>query len=274
MCRGVAAIAGCRIAGVRRPRSGLKPIQIRPGWETVRRRLVGQTIRAVSRLGKRVVLELAGGERLVLEPRMTGLVLPADPPNRSHLRLVIQTDDPARQLLFWDQRGLGVVQLLSAEQFAASLGNGRLGPDALSVTAQTLSQRLSKSRRAIKVALLDQRALAGVGNLYASEILHRARLDPARPCCRLRRSHWIRLHAAMQEVLGEAVRCEGSTLGDGTYRLGRRRTGGYQVHHRVYMRAGKPCLACGRGRIVRIVQAQRSTFYCPVCQKANREPTR
>jgi formamidopyrimidine-DNA glycosylase len=266
MCRGLAAIAGCRIADLHRPRTRLKPIQIRPSWPIVRRRLLGQTVRAVSRLGKRVVLELAGGDRLVIEPRMTGLILPGDPPNRSHLRLVIDMQDPGRQLLFWDQRGLGVVQLLSAAEFQASLAGGSLGPDALGITPKTLRERLSQSRRPIKVALLDQRTLAGVGNLYASEILHRAGLHPGRPCCELRRPHWLRLHAAMQDVLGEAVRCEGSTLGDGTYRLGRRRTGGYQVHHRVYMRAGKPCLGCGRAEIVRIVQAQRSTFFCPVCQ--------
>lgn len=271
MCRGVAPLVGCRIAAVARPRSRLRPIQIRPDWAAFRRRLVGRTVCAVRRLGKRAVFELDGDDRLVIEPRMTGLVLLADPPNRSHLRLVIAMQEPGRQLLFWDQRGLGVVQLLSAEEFESSLARGRIGPDALGVTPEILRQRLGASRRPIKVALLDQHALAGVGNLYASEILHRARIDPARACCRLRASDWDRLHAALADVLHEAVRAEGSTLRDGTYRLGANRTGGHQLLHRVYMRAGKPCLQCGGGPIVRIVQAQRSTFYCPACQKAGRK---
>lgn len=269
MCRGVAAAAGCRIVAVGRPRSRLRPIQFTPPWETFRRRLTGQTIAAVGRLGKRVVFQLAGGERLIVEPRMTGLILPADPPNTSHLRLRIELEGDAGRLevLFWDQRGLGVVQLLDAAEFQAFLDRGGLGPDALSITLDVLRQRLARSRRPLKVALMDQAALAGVGNIYASEIAHRAGIHPGRPCCSLRPRDWARLHAALLEVLSAAVRCEGSTLGDGTYRIGRQRVGGFQQYHRVYQRTGQPCLTCGRGSIVRIVQAQRSTFFCPACQK-------
>jgi formamidopyrimidine-DNA glycosylase len=112
---------------------------------------------------------------------------------------------------------------------------------------------------------LDQRALAGVGNLYASEILHRARIHPAAPCCSLRPAAWRALCARIHEVLEEAIACEGSTLADGTYRNTENRVGWFQHRHRVYQRHGLPCLRCGTP-VVRIVQAQRSTFFCPRCQ--------
>ena len=276
MCRCIAPAVGCRIRDVQRPRSRLQSILISPPLAQFRRRAVGRTIAAVRRAGKRVVLELdhEHADCIVLEPRMTGLVLLADPPNRKHLRLVLQLERSAssgsrraEHILFWDQRGLGVVRLLSHEQFLRCCGPDRLGPDALKITTDTLRGRLGGSRRAIKVALLDQHALAGVGNLYASEILHLARIHPATPCRRLQPAQWSRLHAAMRKVLRAAIRHQGSTLRDGTYRIARNRGGAYQVYHRVYQRAGEPCLQCGAGQIVRIVQAQRSTFFCPACQR-------
>jgi len=219
------------------------------------------------------------GDCIVIEPRMTGLVMLDDPPDQKHLRLVFRLDAEekgtvpissgrTRQILFWDQRGLGVVRLLSAAEFLECFGPDRLGPDALTVSAAVLRQRLGGSRRAIKVALLDQHAVAGIGNLYASEILHQAGIHPATACCRLRPSQWSKLHVAIGAVLAAAIRHQGSTLRDGTYRIARNQPGDYQVFHRVYQRAGKPCLRCGRGRVVRIVQAQRSTFFCPACQRS------
>jgi formamidopyrimidine-DNA glycosylase len=126
---------------------------------------------------------------------------------------------------------------------------------------------LEHSSRPIKVALLDQRAVAGIGNLYASEILHLVGIHPARSCRRLRPGDWPRLADAIHKVLETAIRYEGSTLSDGTYRNALNESGSYQAYHRVYDRAGERCLCCGRGRIMRIVQAQRSTFFCPLCQR-------
>ena len=267
MRRGIAGVAGCRIDGVDAPRTGLQPIQIDPALPVLRRRLVGRRIEAVDRLGKRVVLVLDSGQRLIIEPRMTGLVLLEDPPNRSHLRLVLRLSGGSqRQLLFWDVRGLGVVRLLTEEELQIQLGPQEIGPDALEISAEELRQRLSTSRRPIKVALMDQRVLAGVGNLYASEILHRAGLHPQLACCRLRRRDWTALIDSLREVLLEAIAAEGSTLSDGTYRNARNQAGGYQQRHRVYQRHGKACLGCGRGEVLRIVQAQASTFFCPICQ--------
>jgi formamidopyrimidine-DNA glycosylase len=159
-----------------------------------------------------------------------------------------------------------LVRLVTPSEFAELYGEGRLGPDALEVSIDTLRERLAASRREIKVALLDQRALAGVGNLYASEILHLARVHPRRRCDRLRKQQWQDIHAAMLEVLHLAIRHEGSTLGDGTYRNALNQQGDYQNHHRVYDRASELCPSCGRASVQRIVQAQRSTFFCARCQ--------
>lgn len=265
MCRGIAGAVGGRIVGLTRPRSRLRPIEILPSWPALTRRLVGRGIERVGRLGKRVVLHFDSGDALVIEPRMTGLVLACDPPNRSHLRLVIDLAGArSPQVLFWDQRGLGVVRLLTAEQLAARVDRS-LGPDALTATAVQLRRQFASTRVPIKVALLDQRRLAGVGNLYASEILFHARVHPALPCGEVSEQQWSAIASAMRRVLAAAVKHEGSTLADGTYRVGREATGGYQRFHRVYQRKDEPCFRC-QMPIVRIVQAQRSTFFCPACQ--------
>lgn len=267
MCRGIRQIAGSRIVRIVAGPCTRRPIRLVPKFAQLARRVAGQQILAVGRLGKRIVFELTRGDRLMIEPRMTGLVLVADPPSREHLRLRLDlAQGPVPQVWYWDRRGLGVVQLLGADQFQRWLARQPLGPDALSVTADTLSQRLGRSRRAIKVALLDQRAIAGIGNLYAAEILHRAGVHPGWPCDQLAPHQWAALHAAMRQVLREAIRLEGSTLADGTYRSALNRSGRYQTRHRVYGRAGQRCPSCRQGQIVRIVQAQRSSFFCPVCQ--------
>ncbi|HVC98125.1 MAG TPA: DNA-formamidopyrimidine glycosylase family protein [Pirellulales bacterium] len=269
MCRGVAQVVGCRIVGVVRPKCKLKPITMAPALAVFRRRAVGRTIERVDRVGKRVVLRLDGARRdsIVIEPRMTGLVLLAEPPNRDHLRLVLQlAEGTAPELLFWDRRGLGVVRMVAADEFERRYGPGLIGPDALTATGELLRERLGASRREIKVALLDQRGVAGIGNLYAAEILHLAGIHPLRRCHRLGPGDWQALSRAVVEVLTEAIRYEGSTLSDGTYRNAQNAPGGYQNQHRVYDRSGELCGGCRQDTIVRIVQAQRSTFFCPTCQ--------
>jgi formamidopyrimidine-DNA glycosylase len=297
MCRCIAPAVGCRIRSVERPRSRLQSIAISPRLDCLRRRIAGRRIEAVRRVGKRVVLQFdAGpakgpGDCLVLEPRMTGLVLLADPPDREHVRLIFRlagkkgtgpicrngpqgaahkldlSPVSPRQILFWDQRGLGVARLMPHADFLRHFGPDRLGPDALEIDRETLRARLGRSRRPVKVALLDQHLLAGVGNLYASEILHRAGIDPRTRCDRLRAADWAKLLDAMKDVLTAAIVHQGSTLRDGTYRIGHDQPGNYQLYHRVYQRAGELCPECRTARIVRIVQAQRSTFFCPACQR-------
>jgi formamidopyrimidine-DNA glycosylase len=275
MRRGIAPIVGSKIAGALRLPCSRRAILIQPRPAALAKRAIGRQVLDVGRLGKRVVLLLCSGDRLVFEPRMTGLVLIADPPTQEHLRFRLDlAGGPVPHVWYWDRRGLGSVRLFTAAQFATQFAIGKLGPDALAVSWTELRDRLGKSRRAIKVALLDQRAIAGVGNLYASEILHLARVHPARRCDLLTAGQWQAIHECTQQVLQLAIQHEGSTLSDGTYRNALNETGGYQNHHRVYDRSGHECQQCGRSNIIRIVQAQRATFYCPSCQtrRAPRQP--
>lgn len=273
MRRGVLPIVGSTIKDVRRPPCAKRPILIQPRIDVLRRRVVGRTITAVDRVGKRVVVRIDSGDAMIFEPRMTGLVLLAAPPTNEHLRLQVKLAGGAhRELLFWDRRGLGLVRLVSPTEFQSLYGLDKLGPDALTLSAEQMRDCLRKSRREIKVALLDQRALAGVGNLYASELLHMAGVHPQKRCDLLRPVEWQRVHAAMIEVLETAIRYEGSTLSDGTYRNALNVEGGYQNHHRVYDRAGEICTSCGKAEILRIVQAQRATFFCARCQRKPRLP--
>ena len=269
MRRGILGIVGSRIDNVERVPCRRRPIAIAPRMDSFRRRAVDRTVRDVGRVGKRVVVHLDSLDAIVLEPRMTGLVLMADPPTREHLRFRCTfSGNGAGELLYWDRRGLGSVRLFSPKEFESAFGHDKLGPDALAITGDLFRTRLGDSTRAIKVALLDQRAVAGIGNLYASEILHLAGIHPARRCSRITRAQWHAIAEATHAVLEAAIRYEGSTLGDGTYRNALNQAGGYQNHHRVYDKAGQACSRCGYGSpIVRIVQAQRSTFFCPVCQK-------
>jgi formamidopyrimidine-DNA glycosylase len=268
MRRGIAAIAGSTVAAAVQLPCKRRPILFQPRPSALAKRLVGRTVVEVGRLGKRVVLRISSGDRLIFEPRMTGLVLVADPPSEEHLRFRLDlADGPIPHVWYWDRRGLGSVRLVSEKQLAEQLGSGRLGPDALALSAENLRERLGTSRRAIKVALLDQRAVAGIGNLYASEILHLAGIHPGKRCNLLRAEQWQAIHARMLEVLHTAILHEGSTLSDGTYRNALNKAGGYQNMHRVYDRAGEPCTNCRAGTVVRIIQAQRATFYCPACQK-------
>jgi formamidopyrimidine-DNA glycosylase len=162
---------------------------------------------------------------------------------------------------------LGVVRLCAAEELAQRLGGDSLGQDALLLTESDWKAACQRTARPIKVALLDQKLVAGIGNLYASEILHQAGISPLRPACSLTRNQIGRLHTATQRVLSEAIEHEGSTLGDGTYRNVLNQSGGYQNSHCVYDRQDELCLTCGRSKIVRIVQTQRSTFFCRRCQR-------
>jgi formamidopyrimidine-DNA glycosylase len=269
-------IVGSRIDHIERVACRRRPIAIAPRIDHFRRRAVGRTVRDVGRIGKRVVVQLDSGDAIVLEPRMTGLVLVTDPPTREHLRFRCTfSGNGASDLLYWDRRGLGSVRLFSPKEYEAAFGDDKLGPDALATTGEMFRARLGRSNRAVKVALLDQRSVAGIGNLYASEILHLAGIHPARRCRRITRAQWQSIADATHAVLEEAIRYEGSTLGDGTYRNALNQHGGYQNHHRVYDKAGRACPRCGDGaQVVRIVQAQRSTFFCPACQKMRVERPR
>ena len=268
MRRGIAVAAGAVISKIVRPPSPLQPIAIEPPLREFRRRAVGCRIQHVGRLGKRILLELDSGDRIVMEPRMTGLVFLADPPDRKHLRLVIELSGPAEQILFWDQRGLGVVRLVSPQEFDAIYGPAKIGPDALEISAGRTPRRHWPQHSG------DQGRACSIKRPWPAWEISMPRKsciapafirpDPAGGCGK---QQWQRIHAEMLGVLHDAIQHQGSTLRDGTYRIARDVPGNYQFNHRVYQRHGQACLACGKARIVRIVQAQRSTFYCPACQR-------
>lgn len=245
-----------------------KPIAVTPAPRRFQKSVRNHPIVDVSRLAKRVVVTLEGHCHIVVEPRMTGLMLVTDPPTEEHRRVCWHLK-PRRGMPatfeFWDRRGLGTVRLLSEEEMAAL--RARLGPDALHMTLTDWKEQLSKTTRAVKVAMLEQKLIAGIGNLYASEILHRAGVSPRKAANRVTRTQCERIEIATKYVLNEAIRYEGSTLGDGTYRNVLNQDGNYQSKHQVYQKAGEKCPTCETGTIRRIVQTQRSTFYCPRCQR-------
>jgi formamidopyrimidine-DNA glycosylase len=247
-----------------------KPLDARPALGTISRRLGGRTVLDVRRLGKRIVFEHDDRSLLIIEPRMTGLLLVADAPDADHLRLCWEMEGGGA-VWFWDRRGLGTVRYWAQGQASQALEALRLGADALQMTDDAWRQIL-KGSRPIKTLLLDQSRVAGIGNLYASEILHRAGIHPEEPADRITGACREKLAEAVRFVLEQAIKYEGSTLSDATYRNVLNQAGRYQNEHAVYQREGERCRRCRRGVIVRIVQNQRSTFFCPNCQKRQRLP--
>lgn len=277
MVRGIRPhVEGRTIVELRACPTPCKPITITPAFGQLAKRTAGRTITSVRRIAKRVVLDLSDGANLAIEPRMTGLMLLSDPPDREHLRLqwILSPEGEFPALWFWDRRGLGTVRLYRPGELAEHLLTGLLGPDALTVSLEDWLTLLARTARAVKVALLDQKLIAGIGNLYASEILHRARVHPETPAKLVPAAQVAAIREATLTVLHEAIQYEGSTLSDGTYRNALNHDGSYQNAHRVYDREGQNCRTCAETSILRIVQAQRSTFYCPACQPPAKPPRR
>ncbi|MFT5299661.1 MAG: formamidopyrimidine-DNA glycosylase [Mariniblastus sp.] len=267
MRRGILEIVGAKIVSAGRTPCPKRPIVISPRIDRLNKRVTGRIITAVDRLGKRVVVRLDSDDRIIFEPRMTGLVLIAEPPTVEHLRFCLELKkSPIKKLLFWDKRGLGNVTLLSAQEYQTKLTDGKLGPDAMDISLEDFPGRFKHSKREIKVAMLDQKAVLGIGNLYASEILHLAGVHPQTRCDLITMKRWKLIFDFMIEVFETAIKYEGSTLSDGTYRNALNDSGSYQNEHRVYDREGETCFRCTRSKIERIVQAQRATFYCKKCQ--------
>ncbi|TWT51577.1 Formamidopyrimidine-DNA glycosylase [Thalassoglobus neptunius] len=246
-----------------------RPMTLSPPIEEFSENIEQSTIVNVWRKAKRVVIDLDSECHIVFEPRMTGLVLLEDPPSVEHLRFQFQLSNKRQRksLFIWDRRGLGTLRLYTPDQFEHDLGPNLLGTDALEISVPEFTQKLKATQRPIKVALLDQRLVAGVGNLYASEILHEAAVNPEKISSTLSNQRILRIHTAMNRILNEAIAYEGSTLNDGTYRNALNKDGGYQNKHQVYAREGEMCHSCQRTTITRIVQAQRATFYCRRCQR-------
>ena len=268
MRKGIAGALGSRVVKVQQLPCRKKPLATNASWQKISRQLRKRCITNVGRHGKRIILSFDHAWSLVIEPRMTGLMLVDEPPTQEHLRFELELEGgDCDRIAYWDRRGLGQVFLLDQQGLAEYLSPARIGPDALSITREQLANNLRQRKIAAKVGLLDQKAVAGVGNIYASEILHLAGVDPRKKCQRISRKNWHLIHEKMLLVLETAIRHEGSTLLDGTYRNALNDPGSYQNQHRVYDREGLVCPTCRVAEIKRIVQSQRSTFYCGHCQK-------
>ena len=238
---------------------------VEPG--IVASRLVGESIATVDRRGKYLLWRLESGRTLVVHLRMTGSFrhapvgeLPADAHRRATLTL-----DTGADLAYRDVRRFGTWELLDDGHLRPYLA-ARLGPEPLaaSFSGDRLGALLAGRRTPVKSFLLDQRRLAGVGNIYADEALWRARIHPRRPAGELDPDEVARLHRAVRAALRRGVELQGSTLRD--YVTPNGGGGGMQHEFHVYGRLGEPCDRCGR-LIERIVLGGRGTWFCPSCQR-------
>jgi formamidopyrimidine-DNA glycosylase len=254
-------LTGRRLASVTVSRHALR----RPWSKAWAALLAGRRIEEVRRRGKWIVLPLDGEASLVFHLGMTGqlTVAPAAEPVPDHTHLRIDLDD-GRQLRFRDVRRFG-----SAALFPDGASLGRffeqldLGPEPFDLDPAAWRQKLSRTDRCLKAVLLDQRVVAGVGNIYADESLFEARLHPARVAASLSAAEAGRLRKAVATVLARAIGRRGSTIRD--YVGGSGLRGGYQEEFRAYQRTGRPCRRCGTP-IQGTRLAGRSTHYCPHCQ--------
>jgi formamidopyrimidine-DNA glycosylase len=244
----------------------------------VNARLRGRRISGVRRRGKFVVFDLDGGEALVVSLRMTGkLLYGATDVEERHVRAEIRFTD-GTAMRFSDTRKFGRMAVIDAAALDgtrerrrpkmplhASLGQEPLARGFTVAWLRALLRR--RPRAAIKVLLLDQRAIAGIGNIYAIEALWRARIHPLRKAGSLRAEEIARLHEAVRWALRKGIRLGGASRSD--YVDARGNKGRMQREFQVYSRAGEPCPRCGR-EIVRTVVGGRGTFHCPRCQRVPR----
>lgn len=212
--------------------------------------------------------------------RMSGqvLIVHPDEPRPDHCHVVLtlgprsgpmEDAEDRAELRFVDPRTFGEViayDPLRVPPVLPELERLGIDPIAEGLDARDLERMLGRTRRVVKAVLLDQHAVAGIGNIYADEILHRARINPLRAAASLDRTEVASLTSAIVEVLGTAVESGGSTLRDARYVDTSGVGGTYQQHHRVYARAGEPCTTCGRAEVVTARVCGRSTCWCPVCQ--------
>lgn len=231
--------------------------------------LTGEAVTAVARRGKHLLLRLEGGRVLVVHLRMTGAFLTGDAAGGEgaapvpHLRALLALDDGAR-VAFRDVRRFGTWTLLEPGEVRGYLAE-RLGPEPLgSFSAAAFGDRLARRQAPVKAVLLDQRAIAGVGNIYADEALWRARIHPLQPAATLDTRQVRALHRGVRAALHAGIARQGATLRD--YRAPDGSEGGMQDEFRVYGRDGEPCLRCGRP-IAKTRVAGRGTHFCPRCQR-------
>ena len=231
--------------------------------------LVGERVDAVDRRGKYVVVRFESGRALLVHLRMTGSLLHVHevPEEDPHRRAVVELDD-GTTLVYRDVRRFGT-WLLAEPGEAEPYLDARLGQEPLAgaFTTKRLGEALADRRAPIKAVILDQRRLAGVGNIYADEALWRSRIHPLRPAGELGEDELRALHRGIRAALNAGIARQGATLRD--YRTPDGGSGRMQHEFKVYGREGEPCERCGRP-IEKIRAAGRGTWFCPGCQLAPR----
>jgi len=271
--RGIAArVVGRKITAVE---IGRERSVRRVGREAVIHGLTGATVTQARRRGKYLLLDLDTGEEMMIHLRMSGRVL-VEPvgtlrPAHTHVVLSLSSrDGVSDEMWFVDPRTFGEVVVYDPTQIAEVMPELiRLGVDPIcdQFDAVVLKARLHGKRGAIKPLLLSQHVVAGIGNIYADEILHRAGLRWNRTADSLTPAQIRRLALCITDVLTDAINAGGSTLDDSQYVDIEGKFGSYQAEHRVYGRDGKRCVTCGKADIARVVAGGRSTAFCPRCQK-------
>lgn len=258
--------------GLREPLVGRQFTGVRVGWENLVARptveefvrgLVGQRILGVKRRGKYLIFALAGGGSLIVHLRMTGRLLIKNSGDEldKHDHLIFELDD-GQELRFNNVRKLGRVYLVDDEDEIV----GRLGPEPLDddFTSADFAALFSTRRGKIKPLLLNQRFIAGVGNIYADEALFAARIHPERRADTLTAEEIENLYHSIRQVLTQGIQNRGTTFSD--YLDAEGRKGRNQEYLRVFRCTGRPCPRCGM-TIERTVVGGRGTYFCPRCQK-------
>ena len=230
----------------------------------------GATVVDVGRRGKWVVVTLAGHRgTIVIQPRMTGGFWLREPDRPDHIRLVFHVENPGAIVWYCDTRRLGRIGWYADAAEAAIAFARSHGPDALEITRQDLARRLARTARGIKPTLMDQKVLAGIGNIYADEVLHHSKIHPERGADTLTSRELNRLHRAIGEILSTAIALEGSSF-DAGYRTVLGLEGGFLAQNSVYGRESEPCRRCSRPitktRIAGLIG--RPTYFCAHCQTA------
>jgi formamidopyrimidine-DNA glycosylase len=233
----------------------------------VARELEGERVAVVDRRGKYLIVRFESGRALLIHLRMTGSLLHGRPgtlPEDPHRRAVVRLDDGS-DVAYRDVRRFGTWLLLDPSEVDTYV-DARVGrePLAEAYKARHLAAALQGRRAPVKAAILDQRTVAGVGNIYADEALWRARIHPLTPATELGPDEAKALHRGIRQALQAGIRRQGSTLRD--YRLPDGGSGGAQHEFKVYGRGGEPCERCGTP-IDKIRVAGRGTWYCPTCQR-------
>ncbi len=228
--------------------------------------VAGKTIETVRRKGKQILIELSNGLLFWVHFMMTGKLrlLNFEEQQTKFDGAVFELQPLGKKLVFYDQRRFGRLRLLKKEGLSRLKEYTRSGPDALDISSDEFVRLLKLKKRMLKPLLMDQSVVAGLGNIYVDESLFEAKLHPAATSSRLSERMIRNLYRAVQKVLHRAIKAGGSSIRDYSGVDGKR--GYFQIKHKVYRKTDQPCPRCG-AKIKRTVIGQRSTHFCPRCQR-------